>query len=67
MHYAPGFRKTGIRTPEFLGTGLLDTTDVADVVPVVAAPGFFTFGIRFESDVTGLSSTMVPSPPTEKP
>ena len=92
MHYAPGFRKTGIRTPEFLGTGLLDTTGVADVVPalvvpvfktevpdvvsafvfpagveVTAVPGFFTSGIRFETGVTGLSSTIVPSPPTEKP
>ena len=67
MHYAPGFRKTGIRTPEFLGTGLLDTTGVADVVPVLAVPGFFTSGIRFETGVTGLSSTMLPSPPTEKP
>lgn len=40
MHYAPGFRKTGIRTPEFPGTGLLDTTGVADVVPVLTVPVF---------------------------
>ena len=42
MHYAPGFRKTGIRTPEFLGTGLLDTTGVADVVPALVVPVFKT-------------------------
>ena len=36
-------------------------------IHIVLGPGFFTSGIRFETGVTGLSSTIVPSPPTEKP
>jgi hypothetical protein len=42
LYYAPGFRITGIRTPLFLATGLLETTaGFAEAVPLLPAL-FFT-------------------------